>query len=71
MDTIFGQTQPAELFSLKNVLLILKVKKYFDSGEILPAPDVPDRGSKMDISRWVNNEDQEQDSDYRPELGKR
>jgi hypothetical protein len=42
MDAIFGQTQPAELFSPKNGLLISKkVEKYFDSGKI-----VLDRGAK-------------------------
>lgn len=60
MDAIFGKTQPPELFSPRNGLILAKyVEDVFDSGKIVIVPDLPNRLTTVELLAWLKQEPRE------------
>ncbi|KAL2013900.1 hypothetical protein VTN00DRAFT_1425 [Thermoascus crustaceus] len=57
MDAIFGKTQPPELFSPRNELILAKyVEDVFDLGKIVIVPDLPNRPTTVELLAWLKQE---------------
>jgi hypothetical protein len=57
MDAIFGKTKTPELFSPRDGLIISKaVEKVFDEGFMVIIPQLPERPTKAQISKWLIQE---------------
>ncbi|KKA18479.1 hypothetical protein T310_7576 [Rasamsonia emersonii CBS 393.64] len=60
MDAVFRARKSPELFSPRNGLLISScIEEFFDSGNLVLVPDLPDRPSVTDIRGWIKREPRE------------
>lgn len=60
MDAIFGPTEPPELFSPKNGLIVnSEFEAVFDKGLLAIVPLLPNNPSTVELNAWRNSEPKE------------
>ena len=56
MDAMFGATNPPELFSTRNGLLLFSaLEDNFDKGVLVIVPDLPDRPPRNRLAAWLKS----------------
>ncbi|PWY89203.1 hypothetical protein BO70DRAFT_368975 [Aspergillus heteromorphus CBS 117.55] len=60
MDAIFGKTDPPELFSPKNgILIFYEIEEFFDRGKLVIVPDIPERPKMEELFSWMQKKPRE------------